>query len=81
MASGEESLLVGDGAVRYADVFEGNNRIEFADHGLAYPRADALVQLAHPRAVREEFVAPSELQPLYLRKPDAEVNWTSRASE
>lgn len=81
MASGDESLLVGDGALRYAEAFEGNTRVEFADQGLAYPRADALVELAHPRALREEFVNASELEPLYLRKPDAEVNWTSRATE
>jgi len=71
----------GDGALRYRDEFEGNVRIEFADQAAAYPSADALVALAHPRAVREEFVAASELHPLYLRKPDAEVNWTTRASE
>ena len=26
----------------------------------------------------EEFVAPTEITPLYLRLPDAEINWTSR---
>ena len=30
LASGEECLLVGDGATRYAEVFEGMSRIEFA---------------------------------------------------
>ena len=33
------------------------------------------VELAHPKALREEFVPPWELQPLYLRKSDAEINW------
>jgi tRNA A37 threonylcarbamoyladenosine modification protein TsaB len=33
-----------------------------------------LVELAQPRALREEFVTAKELQPLYLRKSDAEVN-------
>lgn len=81
LATGEDCLLIGDGALRYRDEFEGNVRIEFADQAAAYPSADALVALAHPRAVREEFVAASELHPLYLRKPDAEVNWTTRATE
>ena len=46
--------------------------------GLAHPSAGSLVQLAHARALREEWVQPSELEPLYLRKPDAEVNWATR---
>jgi tRNA threonylcarbamoyladenosine biosynthesis protein TsaB len=36
------------------------------------------VLLAHDRALREEFVTPAELTPLYLRKPDAEIGWTTR---
>jgi tRNA threonylcarbamoyladenosine biosynthesis protein TsaB len=38
------------------------------------------VQLAHARALREDFVGPHEVVPLYLRKPDAEINWQSRDS-
>ncbi|MEJ5253859.1 MAG: tRNA (adenosine(37)-N6)-threonylcarbamoyltransferase complex dimerization subunit type 1 TsaB [Acidimicrobiales bacterium] len=78
VARGEECLLVGDGALRYREVFEGLARVEIADEGLAYPSATSLVQLAHARALREEFVRTWELAPLYLRKPDAEVNWTMR---
>ncbi len=37
LALGEECLLVGDGAIRYAEIFEGMKRIEFAGEGLAYP--------------------------------------------
>ena len=37
-----------------------------------------MVELAQPRAVREEFVQPWELEPLYLRKSDAEINWDRR---
>ena len=36
------------------------------------------MQLAHAQALREEWVTPAELTPLYLRKPDAEINWTTR---
>ena len=35
------------------------------------PSADSIVQLAHAKALREEFVTPTELEPVYLRKPDA----------
>jgi tRNA threonylcarbamoyladenosine biosynthesis protein TsaB len=36
------------------------------------------VQLAHAQALREEFELPGTLQPIYLRKPDAEINWVTR---
>jgi tRNA threonylcarbamoyladenosine biosynthesis protein TsaB len=78
LASREECLLVGDGVLRYREVFEGLTRVEIAEQGLAYPSAVSLVQLAHAQALREDFVKPWELQPLYLRKPDAEINWAVR---
>jgi tRNA threonylcarbamoyladenosine biosynthesis protein TsaB len=80
MASGEDCLLVGDGVVRYFDRFDGLTKVELADSGLAYPTASSLVQLAHARALREEWVLPWELEPLYLRAPDAEINWSTRES-
>lgn len=74
----DEILLVGDGAARYHEAFEGLKRVELADSGFAHPSATSLVQLAHAQALREQFVAPWELAPLYLRKPDAEINWSTR---
>ena len=74
----EPSLLVGDGALRYADIFESLGRVELAEQGLANPSARAMVQLAHSRAMREEFIQPWDLKPVYLRKPDAEINWKTR---
>ncbi len=74
----DEVLVVGDGGQRYADAFASVHGVEFAGDDLAYPSARSLVELAHPRALREEFVAINEIEPLYLRQPDAEINWTSR---
>ena len=71
-------LLVGDGVLRYADHFEDLIGAETAEQFLAFPNAASLVQLAHARAIREEFVQPWELEPLYLRPPDAEINWMTR---
>ena len=78
IARDEECLLVGDGAIRHREVFGDVRRVELADEGLAHPSATSLVQLAHAQALREEFVVPWELTPLYLRKPDAEINWATR---
>ena len=78
LARSEDAVLVGDGALRHAEFFSGLRGVEAAEPGLAYPTAASLVQLAHAKALREEFVAPSELEPVYLRKPDAlEASWTT----
>ena len=74
----DEVLLAGDGALRYQTIFEQVRRVELADRSEAYPLAGSLVQLAHARALREDFVTPVELTPSYLRKPDAEINWSTR---
>jgi tRNA threonylcarbamoyladenosine biosynthesis protein TsaB len=75
---GDEVLLVGDGAWRHRTALVDVGRCELADQWLAHPSAAALVQLAHARALREEWVNPWEIEPLYLRKPDAEINWSTR---
>jgi tRNA threonylcarbamoyladenosine biosynthesis protein TsaB len=81
MARGEECLAVGDGAVRYRAVLDEVSHVEVGGPGTAFPSAAALVELAHPRAIREEFVQPWEIQPLYLRKADAEVNFETLVRE
>ena len=78
VATGEDVLLVGDGAIRYAAVFDEQPNLEVVDQDLAHPSARSLVQLAHARALREEWVQPWDLAPIYLRKPDAEINWSTR---
>jgi tRNA threonylcarbamoyladenosine biosynthesis protein TsaB len=80
MARNEDALLVGDGALRYHTAFGDRRAVEIGEVGLAHPSAAALVELAHPKALREEFVQHWELEPLYLRKSDAELNWERRAS-
>ncbi len=79
LATGEECLVVGDGGLRYHEEFEALVRAEIADAALAHPSAGSLVQLARARALREEFVRPSEIEPLYLRPPDAAINWQTRS--
>ena len=74
----EPTLLLGAGALRHAERFPGLRAMEMAEQGLANPSARSLVQLAHARAMREEFVQPWELEPIYLRQPDAQINWATR---
>jgi tRNA threonylcarbamoyladenosine biosynthesis protein TsaB len=78
LARNDDYLLVGDGALRYHEVFDGLRKVELADEGFAHPSAASLVQLAHAQALREQWVRPWEIQPLYLRKPDVDINWVTR---
>ena len=80
LATNEEILLVGDGAIRYSEAFEGLAKVELTDQSLAHPSAASLVQLAHATALREEFERADVIEPIYLRRPDAEINWTTRAA-
>ena len=80
-ARGDECLLVGEGAIRHADLFERLDRGVMAGLGNAHPSPTALVDLAHHRALREEFVAPHEIEPMYLRAPDAVANWVTRVDD
>lgn len=77
-AMGDEVLLVGDGAHRYIEHFDHIPRVELAENSRSFPSARSLVQLAHAQALREEFHQPSELAPIYLRKPDVDIGWTTR---
>lgn len=70
--SGDYERVVGEGGLKYGDIFG----VPVEEH-LLYPPGAALVALAAER-IRE--AAPSEsLTPLYLRRPDA-VEPTSRKS-
>ncbi len=79
MATSGDYLLAGSGALRYRDRLCQGRSIEFADQWLAHPSAAPLVQLAHAKALREDWVNHWELEPVYLRKPDAIINWATRA--
>lgn len=72
-AIGEEVLVAGDGALRFAEEIARVGRAEIAGPGRATPSLSALLELAWGRYEREEFSSPSEVQPMYLRKSDAEL--------
>jgi tRNA threonylcarbamoyladenosine biosynthesis protein TsaB len=79
MATGEEILLLGDGALRYRDQFVDLERAEFGPPGLSYPSVSALVELTRAKFEREDFAQPRDVHPLYLRLSDAELNWAKQA--
>lgn len=81
LARGEDCLLVGDGALRYPEVLCAAAHCETTGPLHAQPSAGALVELAHARALREEFEPAAELLPLYIRRSDAEINWDIAIAE
>lgn len=75
LARGDDVVLVGDGALVYADSFSGLDRVELAGPAAAAPSATALVELACAGLARAEFTTPDDVVPLYLRQSDAQIAW------
>ena len=72
-------LVVGDGALRYREAFAAWSRVEIADHGLRPPvGARRWCSWPTPRRCASSWCSPGSVTPLYLRKPDAEINWSTR---
>jgi len=44
----------------------------------AFPTAQKVVVLASHRIAVDDTVAAGEITPMYLRAPDAEINWLTR---
>ena len=80
LGRGQETLCVGDGAVRYREEIVAGFATDFAGSSYSFPCASALVELAHVKALKEDWVEPHQIEALYLRQPDAEINWSTRNS-
>ncbi|MDP8957948.1 MAG: tRNA (adenosine(37)-N6)-threonylcarbamoyltransferase complex dimerization subunit type 1 TsaB [Actinomycetota bacterium] len=75
----EEALVVGDWEAFGEPMFRGLQRVRMG--GPRHPPAEALLELVVQRVEREEFPLPEEVRPLYLREPDAHINWQSFREE
>lgn len=75
----EEVVCVGDGALANATLLESTGA-EVGSPSMASPQAAALAELALPRFLREDTQRPEELQPIYIRKADARINWQHRGA-
>ncbi len=81
----QPALFVGNGALRYRDeivesLASSNLGIEFADARFSRPVASTVVPMAHRLAVNEQWQTADQLTPLYLRQPDAQINWSMRSA-
>jgi tRNA threonylcarbamoyladenosine biosynthesis protein TsaB len=76
-ARSEDTLFVGNGALVYRAKLP-YARAEFASLAQSFPTALSLVELALPRFMREDSDPLLDLEPLYVRKTDAEIAWERR---
>lgn len=75
-SDGLPSVFVGDGAVEYAYLVPDSSAI--LEHPLL---AGAIGRMAVPRFERGDAIAPAAIQPIYVRRPDAELERERRRAE
>ena len=80
-ATGETArgLLVGDGALRYADVLAGTGGWRIGPRWLASPPVNVLAEVGLARALRGDFDDPAAVLPRYVRQADTRINWSTRS--
>jgi tRNA threonylcarbamoyladenosine biosynthesis protein TsaB len=82
-ARGQSVAVVGSGMERHREVFADQLRLAVPSHtlgGPSEPTAESVAVLGHARAMRQMTSTVDEVVPLYLRAPDAEINWATRSS-
>ena len=67
----EPILLVGEGALRYADLLTASPHTELAAAELSFPSPAVVALLGRVRAVAGDVVSPEAVKPVYLRSHDA----------
>ena len=81
LRDGGQTLVVGDGALRYRDrLAAAGPGIVFGSAATAHPRADDLIEIAAPRFREGRVDGWADVVPLYLRRTDAEITWDARGA-
>ena len=76
----EPTLLIGDGAELYRDLFQeilGSKAVTPPPH-LSFPRAAHVGYLALPLWEQKEFLDPASAVPVYIRPSDAEIHTSKK---
>lgn len=74
----EQLTCVGSGFVRHHEYFESAPWANLAGVETQFPTARNVVALAAHRLAADDTVTASTITPMYLRAPDAEINWSTR---
>lgn len=75
----DDILLVGDAYELPAATLRGLHRVKRGRP--RFPSADVLLEIAAIHVRRDDFVRPEDVRPLYMREPDAKINWTDFREE
>ncbi len=73
------TTLVGDGALRYAEMFSEVPGALIGARWLASPPVAVVAEMGVELALLGRFEDPLTLSPRYVRRADARINWASRA--
>ena len=73
-ADAGDSLVVGDWEALPESVLRGLHRVKPGRP--RYPAADVVLEIGALKAERDDFTIPEQVRPLYLREPDARINWS-----
>lgn len=74
----EDIVCLGSGFSRHAELFGTPPWMRTTGTGTAHPSASDVVALATQRIVHDDTVDAASVEPMYLRAPDAEINWQTR---
>ncbi len=71
-------LCLGTGIERHGEVFAGHARVVRGGPALRFPDAADMPAMAAPVVAADGGTDPGAVEPIYLRAPDAEINWQTR---
>ena len=74
----ESIVCVGTGATRYREVLSAGPWLTVLPSNQDFPAARSVVSLAAFSLAAERTVNAAAVEPMYLRAPDAEINWATR---
>lgn len=74
----EPVVCVGTGATRYAEVLTASPWLTVMPSQFDFPAARSVVMLGVHALAADRVVSAATVEPLYLRAPDAEINWVTR---
>lgn len=74
----EPIVCVGTGATRYAEILSASPWLVTLPSQHDFPSARSVVALAVSAMAADRTVGAAAVEPMYLRAPDAEINWVTR---
>jgi tRNA threonylcarbamoyladenosine biosynthesis protein TsaB len=77
----DSAVMVGEGAHKYRELFKGGyaKTRDIAPSSQSQPRASSLSALIHSGAITAQVEDIMNLEPLYIRRPEAELKWQEKS--